>query len=212
MQEQQELLAERQLVLQEESEIHNTVDSEPQYMDERIDLITIKLDTLNQQINRLASEKSKHEDDDDNWMDIVDKELHIGISDNTDSQVAYETALSLIRSLEPEEARIVSEAFMEDIIKLKAEEQYNSTSIRHLSSMLNSLQIGLVQMRRAGNYNRFAEGCSSDEEEDDEEAKTPSDTVTHVSKSTNSASVLDSLFMKVLQSSVDIRCGLVLPK
>lgn len=178
-------------------------------MDERIDLITIEVDTLNQQIKRLSDEKVKTEDDDDNWMDIVDKELHIGILDNTDSQVAYEIALSLIRSLEPEEARLVTESFMEDIIQLKTDQLTNTTSIRHLNSMLKSLQLGLVQMRRVGN-NVYSD--DDDNELDDDEIITPSDSVTPITKNNNSTTVLDTLFIKVLQSSVDIRSGLVLPK
>lgn len=178
-------------------------------MDERIDLITIEVDTLNQQIKRLSDEKVKTEDDDDNWMDIVDKELHIGIFDNTDSQVAYEIALSLIRSLEPEEARLVTESFMEDIIQLKTDQLTNTTSIRHLNSMLKSLQLGLVQMRRVGN-NVYSD--DDDNELDDDEIITPSDSVTPITKNNSSTTVLDTLFIKVLQSSVDIRSGLVLLK
>lgn len=158
-------------------------------MDERIDLITVQVDTINQQLDRLSNEKNKT-DDDDNWMDIVDKELQIGMLDNTDSQVAYEIALSLIRSLEPEEARLVSESLMEDIVQLKTDQQHNTTSIKHLTSMLNSLQIGLVQMRRVG-HDQYAN-------------------MDYFSRSANSA--LDVLFLKVLQSPVDIHYGLVLPK
>lgn len=206
-----ELLAERELVLQEENEKNAHIDrSEPQYMDERIDLITVKLDTLNQQIKRLALEKNEAEDDNDNWMDVVDKELNIGILDNTDSQVAYEIALSLIRSLEPEEARLISESLMEDIIQLKTDQHYSNTSIKHLGSMLNSLQLGLVKMRRAGNI--MCSDKDDDDDDDAEEVLTPSDTVTHLTKKCNPAPILDSLFIKTLQSSVDIRCGLVLPK
>lgn len=187
-------MAERHLVLEEETKQNLSIDATaPQYMDERIDLITVQVDTLNQQLFRLSDEKSTSDDNDDNWMDIVDKELQIGILDNTDSQVAYEIALSLIRSLEPEEARLVSESLMEDIVQLKTDQQHSTTSIKHLSSMLNSLQIGLVQMRRVGH---------------DQQHITAN--MDYFSRSANSA--LDLLFLKVLQSPVDIQCGLVLPK
>lgn len=185
-------MAERHLVLEEETKQNISIDATmPQYMDERIDLITVQVDTLNQQILRLSDDKSTCGNKDDNWMDVVDKELQIGMLDDTDSQVAYEIALSLIRSLEPEEARLVSESLMEDIVQLKTDQQHSTTSIKHLGSMLSSLQTGLVQMRRVGHDQQHAN-------------------MDYFSRSANSA--LDSLFLKVLQSPVDIQCGLVLPK
>ncbi|GAA5807233.1 hypothetical protein MFLAVUS_000589 [Mucor flavus] len=194
IQEQKELLIERQLVIEEENKQNISINvTDPQYMDERIDLITVEIDTLNQQIILLSAEKNITDDNDDNWMDVVDKELQIGILDNTDSQVAYEIAISLIRSLEPEEARLVSESLMEDIVQLKTEQQYNTTSIKHLTSMLNSLQTGLVQMRRVGNIQQDFNTNPN-----------------YLTIPINSP--LDSLFIKVLQSPVDIQHGLVLPK
>lgn len=185
-------MTERNLVLEEETKKNLSIDATmPQYMDERIDLITVQVDTLNQQIIRLSEEKCTADNSDDDWMDVVDKELHIGMLDDTDSQVAYEIALSLIRSLEPEEARLVSESLMEDIVQLKTDQQHSTTSIKHLGSMLNSLQTGLVQMRRVGHDQQHAN-------------------MDYFSRSANSA--LNSLFLKVLQSPVDIQCGLVLPK
>ncbi|KAG2232436.1 P-loop containing nucleoside triphosphate hydrolase protein [Thamnidium elegans] len=194
IQEQKELLIERQLVIEEENKQNISINvTDPQYMDERIDLITVEIDTLSQQIVRLSTEKNIIDDNDDNWMDVVDKELQIGILDNTDSQVAYEIAISLIRSLEPEEARLVSESLMEDIVQLKTEQQYNTTSIKHLTSMLNSLQTGLVQMRRVGHIRQDFNTIPN-----------------YLTVPINSP--LDSLFIKVLQSPVDIQYGLVLPK
>jgi hypothetical protein len=184
-------------VLEEEWRCGNLSHGEdaPQYMDERIDLITLQVDTLNQQINSMLLQQKYDLEDDDHWMDVIDRELQIGILDNTDSQVAYEIALSLIRSLEPEEARLVSEALMEDIILLKTDQQTSTSSLRHLNAMLYSMQTGLVQMRRAGVCNSSG----------DRRKSLPQSFMKGISP-------LDCVFMKVLQSPVDIRCGLVLPK
>lgn len=176
----------------------NHGDDAPQYMDERIDLITLQVDTLNQQINSIVSQQKLDLEDDDHWMDVIDRELQIGILDNTDSQVAYEIALSLIRSLESEEARLVSEALMEDIILLKTDQQTSMGSLRHLNAMLYSMQTGLVQMRRAGVSNSL-----SDDHRPRKSLLKPF---------MKDISPLDCVFMKLLQSPVDIRCGLVLPK
>ncbi|KAI8883549.1 hypothetical protein K501DRAFT_314140 [Backusella circina FSU 941] len=146
---QQELLSERKIVLEEEGNSEMDL-STPQYMDERIDLITLHLDTLNKQITQLT-EKEVENSDDSEWTDIINnkgKDIQLGISNITDSQVAYEIALSVIRSLEPEEARFIAESFLEDIIHLKSEYQYHSLLLRHLNSTIQSFQTGLVQMRR----------------------------------------------------------------
>lgn len=189
------------MVIDEENKSNKVEADVPQYMDERIDLITLQLDTLNQQIQRLNEERCDMEDE-DNWMDV---ELQM---DDTDSLVAYETALSLIRSLEPDEARLVSESLMEDLISLKTKYQKNVLLTKHLNYMVYSLQTALVQMRRAGlNQNTVFnenEVCIIDYEDVISEFPKPI--------TTNLLSPLDTVFMKVLSSPADIRCGLVLPK
>ncbi|CAO0793737.1 unnamed protein product [Mucor circinelloides] len=205
--EQKELLAERQLILEEErkSGTQHTLDDEPQYMDERIDLITLQVDTLNQQISHILEQKhSDDELDEKNWMDIVDKELQIDLFDHsTDSQVAYEIALSLIRSMQPEEARLVSESLLEDIVLLKTDQSTSSTLVRHLNSMLYSLQAGLVQMRRA---------VIPPIPQQQSKPKITTVAAAAAIKTAGLRTPLDSVFIKVLSSPVDIRSGLVLPK
>ncbi|OBZ84268.1 Kinesin-like protein KIF21A, partial [Choanephora cucurbitarum] len=143
LEEQKELLAERQMVLMEE----NTMDStEPQYMDERIELITMELDTLDQHIYHLTTSSEapllQHLDDDSdiNWTD-----------DQMDQQVAYELALSLIRSLEPDEARLISEALLQDVIALKADQITHTNSLHHFNSVMRVFQSALVNIKRLTN-------------------------------------------------------------
>ncbi|KAI9492658.1 hypothetical protein BDB00DRAFT_883407 [Zychaea mexicana] len=132
--EQKELLAERELVLDGDDP------AEPQYMDDRIDTITLELDYLDFQINQLQQSPE--------WSDVVDKELQIDLADpETNSQVAYQVALSLVRSLEPDEARLVSEALMDEVIELR---KLQSTSVMARSSdiVVQKAQQALVTMRR----------------------------------------------------------------
>lgn len=204
-------------MLQEEQKSGTVpISDEPQYMDERIDLITLQVATLNQQISHVLEQKKSDDDlDEKNWMDIVDKDFQIDLFDHTtDSQVAYEIALSLIRSMQPEEARLVSESLLEDIILLKTDQLTNSTLVSHLNNTLYSLQYGLVQMRRAvidtppkstllpSNHSKRATTITT----------TTKVSVSNEIKTSGSSTPLDSVFMKVLQSPVDIRYGLVLPK
>jgi hypothetical protein len=214
--EQRELLGERQLVIEEENKSGYVDADDPQYMDERIDLITLQLDTLNQQIQHVNNERDDMEDE-DNWMDI---ELQM---DDSSSLAAYETALSLIRSLEPEEARLVSESLMEDLISLKTKHQTNIMLTKHLNYMVYSLQTALVQMRRAGKvssvFNENEEVCIIDYDQNNDiiiQTSSP-DTKSEFLKpprpiNTSVLSPLDTVFMTVLTSPVDIKCGLVLLK
>jgi myosin heavy subunit len=204
--EQQELLSERNIVLKEQGDSEMDL-STPQYMDERIDLITLHLDTLNKQISEL-SEKEVDNSDDSEWTDIINnkgKDFQLGISNITDSQVAYEIALSLIRSLEPEEARLIAESLVEDIIQLKYEHQYHSISLRHLNSTLQSFQTGLVQMRRVRelrlpfqNNEQTSDIVSQDKH--------------HYELYDKLISHLDSTFIKMLHRPVYLEHGLILPK
>ncbi|CAO3686558.1 unnamed protein product [Rhizopus stolonifer] len=118
--EQKELLSERKCMLIE-------------YMDERIDAITLELNRLEQQL-KLAQVVEEEED----WSDTLDH-----IQDDP-----YESALSLIRTLENEEARSISELLLEDLIQLRKAGQSLSLSLKPTQSMLQSLQDALVQSRR----------------------------------------------------------------
>ncbi|KAG1464682.1 hypothetical protein G6F55_001625 [Rhizopus delemar] len=162
--EQKELLAERKLVLTEahKKDTFNFKElSETQYMDERIDTITLELSLLDHQLQLIQRAK-----EDDSWTDDMDNR-----------EDAYETALSLIRTLEYEEARLISELFMEELIQLKKTCQFDTLSTQPMGSMLQSLQAALVQIRRIA-----------------------------------SSRELDPILMRILNNSIQIQHGLLLPK
>lgn len=150
--EQQELLAERQRVLLDEAQQlgnNASVDaSVPQYMDDRIDTITVQLDFYNDQLARLEKDNNSQEQQ---WTDVCEEEaggeeeLDQVIKD--DPQVAYQVALALIRSLEPEEARLIAEALMDEIIELR-QQQASPTLMQGMDATIQKLQQTIVQMRR----------------------------------------------------------------
>ncbi|KAG0166602.1 hypothetical protein DFQ28_007272 [Apophysomyces sp. BC1034] len=138
LREQQELLSERRLVLQDEAVADPSV---PQYMDERIDTITAQIGALDYQIECLQQPHVNN----DEWTDVESKDFPIN-----DTQVAYEIALSMIRSLEPEEIRVVSEVLMEDIVRLQFQNHIQTIFAQHMTATVQSLQSGMIQMRRLG--------------------------------------------------------------
>ncbi|KAG0168222.1 Kinesin-like protein kif21b [Apophysomyces sp. BC1034] len=139
LQEQKELLAERQLVLKDEAAQMSPCDpAVPQYMDERIDTITAHVDLLNHQYEQLQSSCNNSEDNHETDND----------SDHT-SNSNDEMAYTFLRTLGLAETRLVAEALIQDIIHLKTEQQTTSVVLRNMDKALALSQHVLVQMRRA---------------------------------------------------------------
>ncbi|KAI7871656.1 hypothetical protein BDF14DRAFT_1763244 [Spinellus fusiger] len=144
--EQQELLLERKLVIEECSILD--VDSHlsgPQYMDERIDTITIEVDYLNQQIEQLK--KSDLAPEQEGIHGQTDPPMQA--EQETDPQVAYEIALSLIRTLVPEEIILLSEALVQDMAQLQCEKRTQQVLLKQSNTSMRVLQSAMIQMRRA---------------------------------------------------------------
>ncbi|KAI8888034.1 hypothetical protein K501DRAFT_241107 [Backusella circina FSU 941] len=132
IQEQQELLSERQSVLEEEAKscIYDIDPSTSQYMDERIDFITVDLDSIQQLITELTHDKKKKKQD-------------------GEADMALEIAQTAVRSLtSSEEATWMAELLLSDFIQLKKDEYIKSISLKTFQSIQQSLQSSLVQMRR----------------------------------------------------------------
>ncbi|ORZ20427.1 P-loop containing nucleoside triphosphate hydrolase protein [Absidia repens] len=166
--EQQELLKERELVIQEATTPDLNIpdiSSSPQYMDERIDAITPEIDLLNyciQQLEGLSStcltkqrQQQQQTDSssgkiDDDWVDVVDQDTHIVTTGNTakSGESGYDIALSLVRTLEMEEPRLVCEALVDDLIQLKQDQYTSHLLTGHLTATLTRHQEALIRMRR----------------------------------------------------------------
>ncbi|CAO3592559.1 unnamed protein product [Absidia cylindrospora] len=166
--EQQELLKERELVIQEATTPDlniQDISSSPQYMDERIDAITPEIDLLNYCIQQLEGSSStcltkqrqqQQQTDtssgkiDDDWVDVVDQDTHIVTTDNTakSGESGYDIALSLVRTLEMEEPRLVCEALVDDLIQLKQDQYTSHLLTGHLTTTLTRHQEALIRMRR----------------------------------------------------------------
>ncbi|KAI8391125.1 uncharacterized protein BYT42DRAFT_555709 [Radiomyces spectabilis] len=147
--EQEELLAERQAVLTEEAQ-HMDSDvvvnaSAPQYMDERIDMITAQVDFLKYQLDQLQAQQLE-DNDDDSWVEVVDPSTtNQGYNE---AQAAYEIASFIIQSLEPDEMQAVAKFLLEELVESRAEEQTCRTLLKQVDQSLHRFQQTLVKMRR----------------------------------------------------------------
>ncbi|KAI8089213.1 uncharacterized protein BX664DRAFT_332435 [Halteromyces radiatus] len=158
VQEQEELLKERELVVQEQQkEQPDTGDIAltPQYMDERIEIITPQVDWLTyciEQLEKSVSQTSCHGTKivDDDWVDVVDQDIHIvtDVTTNETGKSGYDIALSLVRTLEKEETQLVCESLMEDLIQLKQDHDTQQMLTGHLATTLTRHQEALIRMRR----------------------------------------------------------------
>ncbi|KAI9315272.1 P-loop containing nucleoside triphosphate hydrolase protein [Dichotomocladium elegans] len=118
--EQRELLAERERVLGEGDE---------SYMDDRITAITLEVDMLTQ-------------------LRVALKNAHPEDQELDSPELAYQVALSIIRSLEHDESRVVAEALMDQLIDLKKLQACDIVS-RSMESTLQKVYQGLMDMRNA---------------------------------------------------------------
>ncbi|KAI8339192.1 P-loop containing nucleoside triphosphate hydrolase protein [Chlamydoabsidia padenii] len=171
VQEQEELLKERELVIQEQkndsglSSGSEDISSSPQYMDERIDAITPEIDLLNYCIQQLERSSASGEGQriqqqqqindsagkiEEDWVDVVDQDTHIDTTDCTNEvgKSGYDIALSLVRTLDMEEPRLVCEALVDDLIQLTQEQHINHLLTGHLTATLVRHQEALIRMRR----------------------------------------------------------------
>ncbi|CDH60804.1 kinesin family member 21 [Lichtheimia corymbifera JMRC:FSU:9682] len=121
--EQRELLAERELVLAE---------GDDAYMDDRITAITLELDLIRLQLANIEQHHSK---------DADDPELD-------SPELAYQVALSIIRSLEPDEARVVAEALMEQVLELR-QLQTSQVMSRCADAVVLKLHQAVIDMRHS---------------------------------------------------------------
>jgi hypothetical protein len=134
-----------------------------QYMDERIDAITPEIDLLDYCIRQLecsssssSSSSSRQQQVNDNkieedWVDVVDQDTHIDTNDSAKS--GYDIALSLVRTLDMEEPRLVCEALVDDLVQLIQEHHTNQLLTGHLTATLTRHQEALVMMRRTAPTN-----------------------------------------------------------
>ncbi|KAF7732083.1 hypothetical protein EC973_006338 [Apophysomyces ossiformis] len=162
--EQNELLAERQAVLQADAAETSLCDpSIPQYMDERIDTITAHLDLLNHQYEQLRAKcNSNNEDNQETNDHTADNNGDSAPSLNdrsSSSSNGDEMAYSLLQSLGPTETRLVAEALIQDLIRLKIEQQTTQVILRNIDKALMLSQHVLVQMRRAAQV-RITGSCT----------------------------------------------------
>jgi hypothetical protein len=129
--EQKELIAERKAVLAEEG-VHSGDDTVPQYMDERIDTITIQADFLSQQI-RYLSQFSKL-----NHRGIKKREELLALMDKLDHKSMTNLLFDVLQL---------------DMVPLTQINSLQSNMIEYIDQTMVRLQEGVVTMRRSGRFN-----------------------------------------------------------
>lgn len=175
-QEKAELLAEREITIANEVErceqSGELFDPEqPLHMDERIELITAEVTYLNARIRALQAEAADFSDmtepehrvsragkrvsfsedvvgGHDQWMDVDNLEERYCLSPTAGPDASYEMAVSLVRSLEPDESKRMAEALIEDIVVLRTNEWSKQMNEQTLEKTIQDLRRTLLVMRK----------------------------------------------------------------
>ncbi|KAG0006220.1 Kinesin-like protein kif21b [Entomortierella chlamydospora] len=175
--EKQELEQERERVVrsQEENAIANgTVlldfNSEPQYMDDRLAMIDAEVAYINARIRALqaeaaalgfvtAIEKTSDSKDGSTTSDeeeMVTKLIRQGMADDamglppgSGAAVAFESSISILRSLDVYEAREFLEMLFEDMVSVRSNENTLLVQVKNQEKVIEELKRALLAMRQA---------------------------------------------------------------
>ncbi|RUP42749.1 hypothetical protein BC936DRAFT_138140, partial [Jimgerdemannia flammicorona] len=177
-QEKTELLVEREHAISgdmERCELAGEIfdPNQPQHMDERIELITAEVTYLNARIRALQAEASEYSDmieppehrtsragkrvsfsedvvgGNDQWADVDSLEERYCLSPTAGPDASYEMAVSLIRSLEPDESKRMAEALIEDIVVLRTYDWSRQMNEQTMENTIQDLRKTLLVMRKA---------------------------------------------------------------
>ncbi|KAF9108512.1 Kinesin-like protein kif21b [Mortierella sp. AM989] len=172
--EKQELEQERVRVVeaQEESAIANGTimldfASEPQYMDDRLAMIDAEVAYVNARIRALqaeaaalgfvtALEKNYEVDGKDDEEEMMTKLIRQGMADDamglppgSGAAVAFESSISILRSLDLNEAKEFLEMLFEDMVSVRANENTLLVQVKNQEKVIEELKRALLAMRQA---------------------------------------------------------------
>ncbi|KAI9322747.1 hypothetical protein BX666DRAFT_1874370 [Dichotomocladium elegans] len=142
-------------------------------MDERIDLMSAEISYLSARIRALQSEAAGEAEESlaspprvekhvtfadeiiaeppqtDEWADMDAFEEQFSVPNNAAPEVAYDVTVKLLKSLEADECRRITEALVDDIMNLKMSECNRQATQQNLEKTVMDLRRTLIVMKRA---------------------------------------------------------------
>lgn len=85
----------------------------------------------------------------DEWADMDAFEEHYNVPSNAAPEVAYDVTVKLLKSLEPDECRRITEALVDDIMSLRMNECNRQSMQQNLEKTVMDLRRTLIVMKRA---------------------------------------------------------------
>ncbi|KAG0178138.1 hypothetical protein DFQ28_006281 [Apophysomyces sp. BC1034] len=149
-----------------------------EFMDERIDLISAEISYLSARIRALQSEAAgeaiDHEDaveatvvtrvekrvtfadeiitdpvTNDEWADMDAFEEQYSVPSSAAPEMAYDITVKILKSLEPDECKRISENLVDDIMNLRMSECNRQVTMQNLEKTVMDLRRTLIVMKRA---------------------------------------------------------------
>ncbi|KAI8985351.1 hypothetical protein BDB01DRAFT_787734 [Pilobolus umbonatus] len=145
--------------------------------DERIDLIEAEISYLTARIKTLQSEAAGEADDtavvishdknhekrkvtfadeivsdpppSDEWADMDALEEQYSVPSNAAPELVYDVTLKLLKTLEPDECRFITEALVDDIANARMSECNRQMTMQNLEKTVQDLRKTLIVMKRA---------------------------------------------------------------
>ncbi|KAG0251973.1 hypothetical protein BGZ95_006739, partial [Linnemannia exigua] len=170
--EKQELEAERLRVVQAQEE--NAITNGPQYMDDRITMIDAEVAYINARIRALQAEaaalgfvtavdKNHHYSDEETGLDgtrdeeeLMTKLIRQGMAEDamglppgSGASVAFESSVSIIRSMDLSESREFLEMLFEDMVTVRGHENGLQVQVSNQEKVIEELKRALQAMRQA---------------------------------------------------------------
>ncbi|KAI8368231.1 uncharacterized protein BYT42DRAFT_123129 [Radiomyces spectabilis] len=85
----------------------------------------------------------------DEWADMDALEEQYNVPNAAAPEIAYDVTLKLLRSLEPDECRTISEALVDDIMNIRMSECNRQVTMQSLEKTVQDLRRTLIVMKRA---------------------------------------------------------------
>lgn len=137
VEEKRALMQERDLIVQEEMELHGDAfdPNKPQYMDDRIELIDAEAAFISARIRGLGLEAAQ--------LNLVENG-----AGPLGRDAGYENALNMLSQLNKTDTRLMLRSFLDDVIRLRVEQWSRQSALAEMEKSMMDLRRTLLVMRK----------------------------------------------------------------
>ncbi|CAJ0831168.1 2632_t:CDS:2, partial [Entrophospora sp. SA101] len=154
------LLIEREKIIAAGNSDNSSDNDDNQDLDDRIEVINSEITYMNARIRAFQSEAARtakvgtekqrrRYSPTRKSEEYLEEHPSFTLPKDVTSEASYDTAVNILRNLDPIEAQTVLESFFEDIVKLRSNEQSSQMTLAQQETTMLELRKKLLGMRRA---------------------------------------------------------------